>query len=89
MSNFIKTLSDQEKKELKPIPFNSSDINNIDNKDRKTAGMEIIKCFLHDGKIRGLTKDMEIYEHYVSFSNLFGSTQFFQQFQCCFHDRIS
>ncbi|QTA83757.1 Cobalamin-binding radical SAM protein [Desulfonema limicola] len=61
--NFIKTLCDEEKQVLKPLPFD----NKIENPGtRKSSGIKILEWFLHDGKIRGLTKEGEIYEHCIS-----------------------
>ena len=33
--------------------------------DRNTAGIQLLKWFLHDGRIRGITKDGEVYEHLI------------------------
>lgn len=62
--NFLKTLSNNEKKEIKPLSCNNN--KNEINVNRKSAGIKILRWFLHDKKIRGLTKDKEIYEHYIS-----------------------
>jgi len=70
--NFMKSLLDQKI----PLPGASSAALSInDPTDRLTTGRQLLSRFLADGKIRGITPDGDIFEHYIS-ENL--SRQFLQ-----------
>ncbi|RPH49408.1 MAG: radical SAM protein [Desulfobacteraceae bacterium] len=60
--NFMKSLKDSGIE----IPAPSSQIaKTIEIGDRTNAGIELLKVFLHDGKIRGLDRDGTVYEHSI------------------------
>ncbi len=62
--NFIKSLADREIPIPTPLPFNQ--VENIDSDNKEITGLKLLQWFLHDGKIRGITPDNEIYEHRIS-----------------------
>jgi hypothetical protein len=62
--NFIKFLIDSNGG--LPEPFALIDGSIGDRMDRHSIGVKLLQGFMHDGKIRGITPDGEIYEHTVS-----------------------
>lgn len=59
--NFMKALFDELGKIPEPVEFSNKPMP-MDN-DRKTISVSLLKWFLHDGIIRGITPDGEIFEH--------------------------
>ncbi|MGE0083628.1 MAG: radical SAM protein [Desulfococcaceae bacterium] len=66
IANFIKFLRD--KGEKLPIPLTIADKKISPDMGREETGRLLLAYFLHDGKIRGITPDREIYEHENSLS---------------------
>jgi radical SAM superfamily enzyme YgiQ (UPF0313 family) len=62
--NFTKSLVDQGLNIPKPLPFCKDAI--LNNMDRTETGQQLLRWFLHDGIIRGVTQSGEIYEHKTS-----------------------
>jgi radical SAM superfamily enzyme YgiQ (UPF0313 family) len=62
--NFMKDLVDRGDKmpDAEPIPESFP----MDPKDRFTIGKKLLAGFFHDGRLRGVTPDGEVYEHSVS-----------------------
>jgi hypothetical protein len=60
----MKFLMDRGEPVILPEPFH----NGIDTStlDRDVLGRQFLRGFLYDGKIRGLTKSGEVYEHHIS-----------------------
>ncbi len=61
--NFMKSLVDSGHKLPQPTP--ASKAVNV-SQDRQAIGKQLLQFFLHDGKIRGITSQGEIYEHEAS-----------------------
>ena len=62
--NFIKSIKDEDIPLPSPIPFDPS----MDGKmtgNRRQAGLSLLQWFLADGKIRGITSQGEIFEHFT------------------------
>ena len=64
MLNFIKSLIDRNEKLPEPEPFSQQ--YKIEIQNRHKSGLQLLKWFLADGKIRGITREGDIYEHHVS-----------------------
>ncbi len=64
IANFIKSLRDKGEKLPLPQPFAEKNIRY--DLSREEIGKYLLACFLHDGKIRGITRDMEVYVHEIS-----------------------
>jgi radical SAM superfamily enzyme YgiQ (UPF0313 family) len=62
--NFMKLLLDREQKIPGPVPINGT--LKIDYKDKTKAGKLLLQWFLHDGQIRGLRPNGEVYAHKFS-----------------------
>ena len=62
--NFMKSLLDRGKEIPKSSPYVKTC--SLNSKDRVELGIRVLKWFLNDGKIRGVTKDGKIYEHLIS-----------------------
>ena len=60
--NFLKALIDKNVPLPTPETFNPQSLTELAG-DRQTAGIKLIQWFLADGKIRGITRNSEIYEH--------------------------
>ena len=63
--NFLKSIKD-EPDWNSPEPFLPH--RNLLPADRTKMGIQLLKWFLHDGKIRGITRAGEIYDHFISHS---------------------
>ncbi len=64
IANFIKSLTDTGELLPEASLFPEDAVVNLH--DRKAVGKQLLGWFLHDGKIRGLTPEGEIFEHKVS-----------------------
>ncbi len=64
MLNFMKSLADQGIAVPFPSLFTENDITDLH--DRRETGRQLLRWFLYDGKIRGVTPDGEIFEHRIS-----------------------
>ncbi|MGV8074776.1 MAG: B12-binding domain-containing radical SAM protein [Syntrophobacteraceae bacterium] len=64
--NFMKSLIDRDEALPGLDGFNSSNLNGLDAKDRIEAGKILLKAFLHDGAIRGITPEGKVFEHGIS-----------------------
>jgi len=62
--NFMKALGHPGAIMHDSLPFTSTDLPDLSN--RRDIGIQLLRRFFHDGKIRGVTPDGEIYEHRVS-----------------------
>jgi anaerobic magnesium-protoporphyrin IX monomethyl ester cyclase len=62
--NFMKALIDQGINLPNPLPFNEARLKSITNKIE--IGRMLVRFFLHDGKIRGITSTGQIYAHTVN-----------------------
>ncbi|MBN1931854.1 MAG: B12-binding domain-containing radical SAM protein [Desulfobacterales bacterium] len=62
--NFIKSLLDQGLEIPAPLPFCEISPKNITN--RIDIGIKLLQCFFHDGKIRGMLPNGEIFEHRIA-----------------------
>lgn len=62
--NFMKLLIDQGQKIPGPAPINGKE--KIKYKDKTKAGKLLLQWFLHDGQIRGLRPNGEVFEHQIS-----------------------
>jgi len=60
--NFMKSLA---KEELHGLSSKESELQALHD-DRRAIGKKLLKLFLYDGKIRGITHEGEVYEHKVS-----------------------
>ncbi|MEZ4526688.1 MAG: radical SAM protein [Desulfobacterales bacterium] len=63
--NFIKFLQDRRENLPAPLPF-AGEENILPQTSREEIGTRLLAAFFHDGKIRGVTPDGEVYEHAVS-----------------------
>ncbi len=61
--NFMKSLEAEEI--LLPFFSTDEDISGLGN-DRRKIGIQLLSRFLHDGKIRGMTPEGEVFEHKIS-----------------------
>lgn len=61
--NFMKSLETEGF--LLPLSSTNEDVSALGN-DRKRIGIQLLSRFLHDGKIRGMTPEGEVFEHKVS-----------------------
>jgi len=77
IANFIKFLRDKGESLPLPQPFAEKDMRA--DFSREETGKYLLSCFLHDGNIRGITPDGEVYEHEIS-ARL--TQLFLGQFQC-------
>lgn len=71
--NFTKSLLDQGAAIPAPLPFKK--IATASLYDRRDLGKQLLQGFLHDGRLRGMTPDGQVYAHRVA-ANL--TTQFIQ-----------
>jgi anaerobic magnesium-protoporphyrin IX monomethyl ester cyclase len=62
--NFMKLLADREIGLPQAAPFAAGDFRGAG--DRIETGLMLLKWFLHDGRIRGVTRAGELYEHRIS-----------------------
>jgi anaerobic magnesium-protoporphyrin IX monomethyl ester cyclase len=60
--NFMKTLADQQLLPVPPEPC-APDPVHIEVTDRFAASLQLLKCFLHDGIIRGVSPSGEVFPH--------------------------
>ncbi len=63
--NFIKSLRDRQENLPAPLPF-AGEEKILPGTGREEIGRRMLAAFFHDGKIRGITPDGEMYEHAVS-----------------------
>lgn len=64
--NFIKALRKNGEPLPLPAPFDSGELSLSPASQRTEIGKRLLSWFFHDGKIRGVTPDGEVYEHAVS-----------------------
>ena len=62
--NFLKSLSSGELSALKPSSFSKISLDYLNS--RKEIGLQLLRGFFHDGIIRGITPDGDIYNHICS-----------------------
>ena len=62
--NFIKRLVDGKQRFPDPLPIEHTTLKEVN--DRFEIGKKLLAAFFHDGLIRGVTPDGEVYEHSVS-----------------------
>jgi radical SAM superfamily enzyme YgiQ (UPF0313 family) len=62
--NFMKSLLDRGQKIPRPVPINRTV--KIKYKDKTKAGKLLLQWFLHDGRIRGLRPNGEVFAHKIS-----------------------
>jgi radical SAM superfamily enzyme YgiQ (UPF0313 family) len=62
--NFMKLLIDREQKIPAPVPVNGT--TKVRHTDKTKAGKLLLQWFLHDGRIRGLRPDGEVFTHKIS-----------------------
>jgi radical SAM superfamily enzyme YgiQ (UPF0313 family) len=63
ITNFIKSIVDSGIELPHPAPAADKIVNYT---DRRIAGMQLLKFFLYDGKIRGINPRGQVYEHTIS-----------------------
>ena len=61
--NFMKSIVDSGFELPDPAPATDKIVNST---DRRIAGMQLLKSFLYDGKIRGISPQGQVYEHTIS-----------------------
>ena len=62
--NFMKRLADGNKRFPDPLPIEQTTRKEV--KDRFEIGKRLLAAYFHDGRIRGMTPDKEVYAHSVS-----------------------